>query len=53
MAATLPVKEGYADFSAPAAGKPCKTWYKVVGDLSSGVTPLVSAASTTPACSVL
>ncbi|EIN09258.1 proline-specific peptidase [Punctularia strigosozonata HHB-11173 SS5] len=27
--------EGEIDFDAPGAGKPCKTWYKVFGDLSS------------------
>ncbi|EIN12922.1 proline-specific peptidase [Punctularia strigosozonata HHB-11173 SS5] len=29
------VSEGYADFNVPAAGKPCKTWYKIFGDLKS------------------
>ncbi|KAH7909085.1 Alpha/Beta hydrolase protein [Hygrophoropsis aurantiaca] len=27
--------EGEANFDVPAAGKPCKTWYKVYGDLTS------------------
>ncbi|KAF7312835.1 Proline iminopeptidase [Mycena kentingensis (nom. inval.)] len=29
----LPTFEGEVAFDVPAAGKPCKTWYKVVGDL--------------------
>ncbi|KAN0088548.1 Alpha/Beta hydrolase fold [Tylopilus felleus] len=33
--------EGEAPFEVPAAGKPCKTWYKVSGDVKSGVRPLV------------
>ncbi|KAF7369911.1 Proline iminopeptidase [Mycena sanguinolenta] len=32
-APTLAVTEGEAAFDVPAAGKPCKTWYKVVGTL--------------------
>lgn len=28
--------EGEVEFKAPGAGKPCKTWYKVFGDLKSG-----------------
>lgn len=34
---TLEVKitEGFADFHVPAAGKPCQTWYKIFGDISS------------------
>ena len=35
------IKEGTIPFDVPAAGKPCKTWYKIVGDLSSPITPLV------------
>jgi hypothetical protein len=33
--------EGEFDFEVPAAGKPCKTWYKVFGDLKSGKRPLI------------
>lgn len=35
--------EGEVEFSIPAAGKPCKTWYKVFGNLSTDRTqrPLV------------
>ncbi|OBZ76116.1 L-amino acid amidase [Grifola frondosa] len=35
-----PTSEGFVDFNVPAAGKACKTWYKIFGDLKSG-TPLV------------
>ena len=35
------VVEGEVTFSIPAAGKECKTWYKVIGDLKSGTHPLV------------
>lgn len=35
------IVEGELDFSAPNAGKPCKTWYRIVGDLSSDRTPLI------------
>ena len=38
---TIKITEGEADFAVPAAGKPCKTWYKVYGDLKSGIRPLV------------
>ena len=37
----LRVTEGEVNFSVPSAGKPCKTWYKVVGNLKSGIRPLV------------
>lgn len=33
---------GYIPFSAPHANKPCSTWYKVIGDLSSSATPLIA-----------
>ena len=33
--------EGEVPFDWPEAGKPCKTWYKVFGDLASTQTPLV------------
>lgn len=32
---------GLASFNWPAAGKPLHTWYRVFGDLSSPITPLV------------
>ncbi|KAJ7055561.1 proline iminopeptidase [Mycena amicta] len=32
----IPTTEGEAPFDVPTAGKPCKTWYKIVGDLSTG-----------------
>ena len=31
---TLKIEEGEVEFNVESAGKPCKTWYKVVGDLS-------------------
>jgi L-proline amide hydrolase len=34
--------EGRIPFDVPTAGKPCETWYKVVGDLNTGI-PLVTA----------
>jgi proline-specific peptidase len=36
------IKEGTIPFDVPAAGKQCETWYKIVGDLSSSITPLVT-----------
>ncbi|KAI6164453.1 Alpha/Beta hydrolase protein [Pisolithus thermaeus] len=39
--ASVKIVEGEADFLVPTAGKPCKTWYRVYGDLKSGVLPLV------------
>ncbi|KAJ7622508.1 proline iminopeptidase [Roridomyces roridus] len=38
---TSPV-EGEIDFDIAGAGKPCKTWYKIFGDLHSGRRPLVT-----------
>ncbi|KAI0180595.1 Alpha/Beta hydrolase protein [Hypoxylon sp. FL1284] len=32
---SYPEREGEVDFQAPGASKPCKTWYKVVGELTS------------------
>ncbi|KAJ6487400.1 Alpha/Beta hydrolase protein [Mycena vitilis] len=42
--ADLPVKEGEVEYVVPAAGKVCKTWYKVVGDLHGATSrrPLVA-----------
>ncbi|KAG6333539.1 hypothetical protein ID866_5550 [Astraeus odoratus] len=39
--ASIKVTEGEAVFVVPAAGKPCKTWYRVYGDLRSSIRPLV------------
>jgi len=41
--ATPKVTEGEVTFDVPAAGKPCKTWYRIYGDLSSSSTgrPLI------------
>nr|GAT43828.1 proline iminopeptidase [Mycena chlorophos] len=36
------ITEGEAPFAVSTAGKPCKTWYKVVGSLDSGTRPLVA-----------
>jgi proline-specific peptidase len=36
-----PIVEGFLDYTPATAGKPCQTWYKVHGDLKSGVRPLV------------
>ncbi|OZJ01492.1 hypothetical protein BZG36_05755 [Bifiguratus adelaidae] len=38
----IKVIEGEVSIDIPAAGKPCKTWYKIFGDLKSGVRPLVA-----------
>lgn len=35
------IAEGELDFKVLEAGKTCKTWYKIVGDLKNGKTPLV------------
>lgn len=39
---SLKITTGEVPFDVPAAGKPCKTWYKVFGDLSAGKRPLVT-----------
>ena len=46
------VTEGEVDFDVPEAGKACKTWYKIVGDLSSSSTgrPLVTLHGGPGAC---
>jgi proline-specific peptidase len=41
MAPEPSVIEAEVDFHVPAAGKPCKTWYTIFGDLKSGKRPLV------------
>ena len=33
--------EGEVDFDVPATEKPCKTWYKIFGNLKSGSRPLI------------
>lgn len=42
MSESLSIVEGYADFDVPSAGKACKTWYKVFGDLTAGHRLLVA-----------
>ena len=37
----IEVTEGELDFHPPSAGKPCKTWYQVHGNLKGGRRPLV------------
>jgi len=37
----IPTSEGEMVWDQPVAGKECKTWYKVYGDLKSGVRPFV------------
>lgn len=37
----LTEKEGTIPFSIPGISKPCETWYKIIGDLKSGITPCV------------
>lgn len=37
----LKIIEGNISFDVPSAGKPCSTYFKIVGDLNSGKTPLV------------
>ncbi|KAJ6488417.1 proline-specific peptidase [Mycena vulgaris] len=41
-APTLKVVEGEVEFVVPVASKPCKTWYKVIGDLRGGARPFVA-----------
>ncbi|KAG7085555.1 hypothetical protein E1B28_003112 [Marasmius oreades] len=36
------MSSGEVEFSVPNAGKPCKTWYQVIGDLQSKSRPLVA-----------
>ena len=43
--ATIPdpnVLEGEIDFQIPTAGKHCKTWYRLMGDLHAGKRPLIA-----------
>ncbi|MCJ1230656.1 hypothetical protein MMC12_007330 [Toensbergia leucococca] len=37
----LKTEEGEIDYPVPTAQKPCKTWYKLFGDLNSNIRPLV------------
>ena len=53
MAHTSPkATDGEVSFDVPTAGKPCKTWYKIYGDLSSSSTgrPLVALHGGPGAC---
>lgn len=40
---TYPTLEGEVDFRVPAAGKPCKTWYKIIGSLEEPSVPPIIA----------
>ena len=42
IVSTVPEEEGYITFKYPSLPKECRTWYRVVGDLSSGRRPLVT-----------
>ena len=35
------ITEGEVNFNAPSAGRPCKTWHRIHGDLSHGRPPLI------------
>ncbi|KAF9447767.1 proline imino-peptidase [Macrolepiota fuliginosa MF-IS2] len=37
----IPISEGEMVWDVPNAGKECKTWYRIYGNLKSGVRPLV------------
>ncbi|KAI1409007.1 proline-specific peptidase [Hypoxylon sp. FL1857] len=39
---TQATSEGEVAFDAPGAGKPCKTWYKIIGSLESDAIPLIA-----------
>ncbi|KXN87293.1 L-amino acid amidase [Leucoagaricus sp. SymC.cos] len=41
MADAISTTEGTMTRDVPNAGKPCETWYRIYGDLKSGVRPLV------------
>lgn len=37
----FPITEGEVDFEVPNAGKPCKTWYKILGSLQETTAPVL------------
>ncbi|KAI5863697.1 proline-specific peptidase [Durotheca rogersii] len=39
----IPVREGKAPFRIPSIDEPCFTYYKIIGDLSSGTPPVIVA----------
>lgn len=41
MVSEITTSQGEIDFNPPSAGKPCKTWYTIFGDLKSGARPLI------------
>lgn len=50
MGLSPPVIEGVVPFHVPSLSTPCETWYKVVGDLNCGQTPLVALHGGPGAC---
>ena len=43
-------QEGLVPFNVPAANKPCHTWYRIIGDLSSSSKPVVTLHGGPGAC---
>jgi proline-specific peptidase len=41
MTATPRITEGELDYHVPAAGVPCKTWYRIYGELKPSTIPLI------------
>jgi hypothetical protein len=39
---STPIEEGEIPFEVPSIKEPCKTWYRVYGDLSSDHPPLIA-----------
>ena len=50
MTPQLPRQEGFASFAVSEADKPCKTWYLLIGSLSSPQIPLVTLHGGPGAC---
>ena len=46
----LATQEGEVQFNVPGLSKPCRTWYKVMGDLKSKIIPLVTLHGGPGAC---
>ncbi|KAK3172817.1 hypothetical protein OEA41_006142 [Lepraria neglecta] len=42
--------EGLVPFDVPAANKSCRTWYRIIGDLKSPSTPLITLHGGPGAC---
>ncbi|KXN82402.1 L-amino acid amidase [Leucoagaricus sp. SymC.cos] len=41
MSDSIPSTEGTIKIDVPNARKPCETWYRIYGDLKSGIRPLI------------